>query len=243
MKKNDLFKFENKNDDFPFYNGNPMNFTALQSCFLLIVCIGSVVFFEVGANFLPNFIRPFINIIIPLLAFIIVVKSNWTKLFRKIHFKDIFLVFEVLVVNLIVSAIMGFLIASFFGGNPNPVTHIIKQNSTLDNIMFFASTIPMLFGEELITIIPFLVILQFSTKNLKLSRKQAVIIAWVLSAIVFGSIHLKTYNWNIIQAILGISIARLVLTFPYVKTKNIWISTFVHVLNDWCLFLPALLFK
>lgn len=243
MKKNDFFRFENKNDDFPFYNGNPMNFTALQSWFLLIVCIGSIVFFEVGSGFLPRFIHPFINIIIPLSAFAIVVKSNWTKIFRKIYFKDIFLVFGVLIVNLIVTLIMGLLIASFFGGHPNPVTNIIKQNSTLDNIMFFASSIPMLFGEELITIIPFLVILQFSTKNLKFSRKQAVIIAWILSAIIFGAVHLETYNWNIVQAILGISTVRLILTFPYIKTKNIWISTFVHVLNDWCLFLPALLLK
>jgi len=102
----------------------------------------------------------------------------------------------------------------------------------------------MLFGEELFTIIPFLVILQFSTKVLKTSRKKAVAIAWIVSAIIFGAIHLPTYNWNFMQSILGIGIVRLILTFPYVKTKNIWISFFVHVLNDWCLFLiPVLISK
>lgn len=39
MKKNDFFRFENKNDDFPFYNGNPINFTPFQSWFLLIVSV------------------------------------------------------------------------------------------------------------------------------------------------------------------------------------------------------------
>lgn len=243
MKKNDFFRFENKNDDFPFYNGNPMNFTALQSWFLLIVAIGSVVFFEVGSSFLPKFMHPFINIIIPLSAFAIVVKSNWTKIFRKIYFKDIFLVFGVLIVNLIVSAISGFLLTKFAGAAANPAVGSLNGNSTFENIMFAVKLIPMLFGEELITIIPFLVILQFATKNLKLSRKHAVTIAWILSAIIFGAVHLKTYNWNIVQAVIGISMARLVLTFSYIKTKNIWISTFVHVLNDWCLFLPALLLK
>jgi len=187
--------------------------------------------------------HPFINIIIPLSAFAIVVKSNWTKIFRKIYFKDIFLVFGVLIVNLIVSAISGFLLTKFAGAAANPAVGSLNGNSTFENIMFAVKLIPMLFGEELITIIPFLVILQFATKNLKLSRKHAVTIAWILSAIIFGAVHLKTYNWNIVQAVIGISMARLVLTFPYIKTKNIWISTFVHVLNDWCLFLPALLLK
>lgn len=30
--------------------------------------------------------------------------------------------------------------------------------------------------------------------------------------------------------------ARLILTLPYVKTKNIWVSTGAHVLNDWLFF-------
>lgn len=243
MKKNDFFRFENKNDDFPFYNGNPINFTPFQSWFLLIVSVGSVVFFEVGASFLPKFMHPFINIIIPLGAFAIVVKSNWTKIFRKIYFKDILLVFGVLIVSLIVSSISGFLLSKYAGATANPAAVSLSGNSTFENIMFMVKLIPMLFGEELITIIPFLVILQFATKNLKLSRKQAITIAWIVSAIIFGALHLKTYNWNIIHAIVGIGIARLVLTLPYIKTKNIWISTFVHVLNDWCLFLPAMLLK
>lgn len=243
MTNNNFFKFEKKNDDFSFYNGEPISFTALQSWFLLIISVGSTIVFSDLGNLIPDYIGPFINIIIPLGAFILVVKSNWTKLFRKIYFKDILLVFGVLIVNLGVSIIMGYLLSKFAGAGANPVTGVIKESSNSDNIILFVKIIPMLFGEELITIIPFLVILQFANKNLKLSRKKAVTVAWVLSAIIFGAIHLETYNWNIIQAILGISVARLVLTYPYVKTKNIWISTFVHILNDWCLFLPALLMK
>lgn len=124
-----------------------MNFTALQSWFLLIVAIGSVVFFEVGSSFLPKFMHPFINIIIPLSAFAIVVKSNWTKIFRKIYFKDIFLVFGVLIVNLIVSAISGFLLTKFAGAAANPAVGSLNGNSTFENIMFAVKLIPMLFGE------------------------------------------------------------------------------------------------
>ncbi|NBI07700.1 CPBP family intramembrane glutamic endopeptidase [Senegalia massiliensis] len=98
----------------------------------------------------------------------------------------------------------------------------------------------MLFGEELITIIPFLIVLEFSYKNLNLSRKRSIITAWIVTSLLFGAIHLPTYSWNIIQAILGIGIVRIILTYPYIKTKNIWTSLLVHLLNDWILFLPAI---
>ncbi|MOA19360.1 CAAX amino terminal protease self- immunity [compost metagenome] len=66
--------------------------------------------------------------------------------------------------------------------------------------------------------------------------KPAIILAWVVASIIFGAYHLPTYNWNIIQAIVGIGIARVVLLYPYLKTKNIWTSFIVHVMNDWTIF-------
>jgi hypothetical protein len=34
--------------------------------------------------------------------------------------------------------------------------------------------------------------------------------------------------------------ARLVLTLPWIVTKNIWVSTGAHIINDWLLFLVTL---
>jgi hypothetical protein len=90
------------------------------------------------------------------------------------------------------------------------------------------------------TIIPFLVILTFASKKLKLSRKTSIIISWVVTAVIFGLLHLPTYNWNLAQSLLIIGSARLVLTFAYIKTKNIWVSSMAHILNDWTLFSPHL---
>ncbi|WP_422110274.1 type II CAAX prenyl endopeptidase Rce1 family protein [Carnobacterium maltaromaticum] len=39
-----------------------------------------------------------------------------------------------------------------------------------------------------------------------------------------------------LQTVLTIGTARLILTFSYIKTKNIWVSFIVHLLNDWVLF-------
>jgi uncharacterized protein len=35
--------------------------------------------------------------------------------------------------------------------------------------------------------------------------------------------------------------ARLVLTLPWILTKNIWVSTGAHIFNDWLLFSMGLL--
>ncbi|MBY9085348.1 CPBP family intramembrane metalloprotease, partial [Paenibacillus sp. HN-1] len=117
----------------------------------------------------------------------------------------------------------------------NPVSEGFNGNFS-DAIATFLKMIPMLFGEELITILPFLVILALGVKKFKRSRKSAIILAWIAASIIFGAYHLQTYNWNIAQAILGIGIARVVLLYPYIKTKNIWTSFIVHLLNDWTLF-------
>ncbi|WP_340006606.1 CPBP family glutamic-type intramembrane protease [Paenibacillus sp. FSL K6-0276] len=137
--------------------------------------------------------------------------------------------------NLIVTFTVGYIISKLFSVSANPVGEGFNGNFA-DALPTFLKMIPMLFGEELITILPFLVILAFGVKKLKMSRKSAIILACVGSAILFGAYHLQTYNWNSVQAIIGIGIARIVLLYPYLKTKNIWTSFIVHVMNDWTLF-------
>jgi membrane protease YdiL (CAAX protease family) len=92
-----------------------------------------------------------------------------------------------------------------------------------------------LLGEELITILPFLALLTFLHSRAGLGRPAALLIAWVVSALAFGAIHLPTYDWNIVQCLVVIGSARLVLTWAYVWTKNIWVSTGAHILNDFAL--------
>ncbi|WP_251859884.1 CPBP family intramembrane glutamic endopeptidase [Clostridium sp. Marseille-Q2269] len=241
MKNNNFFKFENKNVDFPFYKDEPSNLTPVASILLFIITIGSVIFYDFAGSIIPGVLAPFINIIIPLGALIIIVKSDWKKLFRKIDGKDLLLVIITVIFLFFCNIILGLLLNKFFGAKPNPLSHIIESSSVYEIILLLAKTIPMLLGEELITIIPFLIILRFGTRILKVSRKKAIIIAWIVTSVIFGAIHLKTYSWNIIQAVFGIGIARIILTYPYIKTKNIWISFLVHLLNDWIIFLPSLL--
>jgi len=65
--------------------------------------------------------------------------------------------------------------------------------------------------------------------------------AWLITAVLFGLMHLPTYGWNLVQCVAVIGSARLVLTLPWILTKNIWVSTGAHIVNDWLLFAMGLL--
>ncbi|MNG99657.1 CAAX amino terminal protease self- immunity [compost metagenome] len=88
----------------------------------------------------------------------------------------------------------------------------------------------------MVSILPFLAILWFCHTKLGLTRKSAIIIAWLSTALIFGAMHLPTYDWNFLQCFLVIGTARIVLLSGYIITKNIWVSTGAHIINDWLLF-------
>jgi membrane protease YdiL (CAAX protease family) len=112
---------------------------------------------------------------------------------------------------------------------------------TAGRIAFFAKTLPQLFGEEVVTILPFLALMTLLSSGFGVGRKAAVVSAWLISSLLFGLIHLPTYDWNWVQCIVVIGTARLVLTLPWILTKNIWVSTGAHIVNDWLLFSMSLL--
>ncbi len=68
------------------------------------------------------------------------------------------------------------------------------------------------------------------------SRRRAILAAWLATAVWFGAAHLPAYGWNVAQSFLVIGVARLVLTPAYIRTKNILVSTGAHILNDWATF-------
>ena len=58
------------------------------------------------------------------------------------------------------------------------------------------------------------------------------IFAWVVSSLIFGAMHLSTYNFNIVQAVIGIGIVRFVLSAVYIRRKNLTLAYIVHFLYD-----------
>jgi Type II CAAX prenyl endopeptidase Rce1-like len=58
----------------------------------------------------------------------------------------------------------------------------------------------------------------------------------VATAIWFGAAHLPTYDWNFVQAIVAIGLARIALSIAFIRTKNILVSFGAHLLNNWVTF-------
>ena len=100
---------------------------------------------------------------------------------------------------------------------------------------------PQLLGEELFTILPFLALLWWLHARAGIRRRKALVLAWLLSAIPFALVHLPTYGWDLLQCLSIIGTARLVLSLAYLLSRNLWVSTGAHVLNDWMLVGTALL--
>ena len=114
-------------------------------------------------------------------------------------------------------------------GSANPIFDVLTDENVK---RFIVSTIIQFIAEEIIFIIPFLfVINKLRTKNEKLKTLAAIL----LSSLIFGAMHLTTYNFNILQAVLVISIIRTGLSMSYVLSKNLTVTYLVHMIYDWVL--------
>ena len=61
------------------------------------------------------------------------------------------------------------------------------------------------------------------------------IVAILVSSVIFGAMHISTYNFNILQAVLVISIIRTGLSMSYVISKNLTVTYLIHIIYDWTL--------
>jgi uncharacterized protein len=238
-------RLEDPASDFPFYNGVPTPISNRQWLFVVaMVVIGFLMMVlpipwpsDTFKQFSPAILMP----AIPLLALAYVAPGHWKSIFGKVGGREVKLMFGFALLNFVVSMSVGTTLTALTEVTSNASTSQLGDLDLAGRLAFFAKTIPQLFGEEVITLLPFLAVLQWCSKCLGMGRKGAIICAWVITSVVFGLIHLPTYDWNWIQCIVVIGSARMVLTLPWILTKNIWVSTGAHIVNDWLLFLMALL--
>ncbi|TXH92188.1 MAG: CPBP family intramembrane metalloprotease [Pseudomonas sp.] len=246
VRNEDRFaRLEDRSTDFPFYNGVPVSISGRQWLFVMaavvagFLLLASPIDWPDGAfwKFLPAILMPGL----PLIALAYVAPGHWKAIFGKVGGREVKLMFGFALLNIVVSMSVGVIVHAFAEVTPNGSTAQLGDLETAGRIAFFAKTIPQLFGEEVITLLPFLALLQWFSKSFGMGRKGALLGAWLTTSIVFGLIHLPTYDWNWIQCIVIIGSARMMLTLPWILTKNIWVSTGAHIVNDWLLFAMMLL--
>jgi membrane protease YdiL (CAAX protease family) len=233
-------RLEDPGTEFPFYNGAPVAISSRQWLFVMsMVVVGFAmlmlpIHWPGGAfgALIPAVLMP----VIPLVAFAYVAKGHWTAIFGKVGFREVRLMLGFALLNIVVSMSIGTLVYAFTEVTSNVANAQLSEADTAGRIAFFAKTIPQLFGEEVITLLPFLAVMTWLTHSFGMGRKGAIVGAWLITAVIFGMLHLPTYNWNWVQCIVVIGSARLMLTLPWIMTKNIWVSTGAHIINDWLLF-------
>ncbi|OYU45671.1 MAG: CPBP family intramembrane metalloprotease [Burkholderiales bacterium PBB4] len=241
-----FFRWEDLGTDFPFYREEPATVSNGQWC--IVVSVVAIAFLALALSAsLPvkGLFWAFIPAVglaaLPLIALALVAPRHWGCLFGRVGSREVRLMLGFALLNIVISMTVGAAVMAMFGTASNASTAQLGALDTAGQIAFFAKTLPQLLGEEVITILPFLAILQWLTIGLGRSRKTAVMCAWVLTSVLFGMLHLPTYDWNWVQCIFVIGGARMVLTLPWIMTKNLWVSTGAHITNDWLLFGVGLL--
>ena len=226
--------------DFPFYAGTPVLLAGWQ--WLVVLASLALAFWLLTTALIPPgegigmLLRPLLFCSVPLLALAWVAGPAWSALFRRVHSRDVLLMVAIAVLNLMVTLVVGLLFANAMHASANPMFGSLSVADGSTRLIAFTAMVPQLLGEELFTILPFLACLWLLHTKLKTSRRTAVLLAWLLSALPFALIHLPTYQWNVLQCLLIIGTARLVLSLAYIFSRNLWVCTGAHVLNDWALF-------
>lgn len=236
----------NDGRDFPFYNLLPAEIPTWKWILIILSCVvgfASLLFIGFEDQIL-SLIPRIMFAGIPLATFIILAKPNWRAIFKPLKWADAPTIIVFWLLTLGLSATAAFIVT---GGDPagghlaaNSATNTVLDGGLWGIVGFYLGTFIQLFGEELVTILPFLAILYWLHSKFNVSRKIAITLALIVTAISFGAMHLPTYGWNFVQAIVLIGIARIALTLAFIRTKNILVSFGAHVVNDWVTFTLAL---
>jgi len=231
--------------DFPFYNGTPVGLSGPQ--WLVVLASIALAFWLLVAPWTrpPHPWGMWVPVLlfcsVPLVALALVAGGHWKALFHRVRGRDVLLMVGIAALNLVVTMLVGAVVTGLHHGSANPVFQSLGNADTVTRAMTFAAMVPQLLGEELLTILPFLALLWALHTRLRMKRRTALLLAWLLSALPFALLHLPTYQWDLMQCLVIIGTARLVLSLAYLFSRNLWVSTGAHVLNDWMLFGAGLL--
>ncbi|MEU2201286.1 CPBP family intramembrane glutamic endopeptidase [Isoptericola sp. NPDC019482] len=226
--------------DFPLYAGDPVRLSGRRWGVLMasvLVAVACDLFVTVpGPAWLALALRGTLFAGIPLVTLHLVAPGTVGRLFQRLRPRAGLLAVGIAVANVVVSFVVGGLVSVLVETHPNPMGGTIAAQGVLDRALTYLAMIPQLVGEEIFTVLPLLAVLTLATTVWHLSRRSSLVLAVVVSTLLFAALHLPTYGWNVLQCVLVIGTARVVLLVPYLLTKNLAASATAHVLNDWALF-------
>lgn len=222
MEKNNIRKKDMM--DFPFEEVSTKNWILA-----FLVSVGGFFYISFGLWTLPKvlineYFIAFLFLFFCILSLYILDHKFFNKIFKKISKKDILMIMFTLVVC------YGMAYLSSLGKTDlveNPITGVISKSTI---IRILTVTAIQLIGEEVLFVIPFLFI--YNKMKIKNNRNLSILVAWIISSLFFGALHLPTYSFNFYQAFIVIGAVRMGMSISYILTKNLTASYIAHVLYD-----------
>ncbi|RXK17180.1 CPBP family intramembrane glutamic endopeptidase [Macrococcus sp. DPC7161] len=118
------------------------------------------------------------------------------------------------------------------------LSNLDDQNST-NIIKIFLTSWIQLIGEELITAIiclPILIILKRF-----LPWKLSLCLAILISSLIFGLLHIETYQYHFYQALIVIGMIRIPFTYLWFNTNTLWGGIIAHICFDYLLIVSIIM--
>ena len=231
---NDFFKFEEKDLDFPFYNGHPLLSTKDWSILVLGAIVYVAIVFGVfnfipGFEDLPSMAMALIHFLVLFLPVLYCCRGKIGLIFKKPKLKDLKVIVLCIVLYFIFSIVIRALMSLIFG---MPGASAATGASASGEVAL--QIISMLIGlmaEELVKVISLIVFMALIFK-FTADRKNSMIVGIILCCIFFGLIHLNAYDFNVVYCLLGVGLGCIIHLYPYLKTKNIVNSYLTHIAID-----------
>ncbi len=221
--------------DFPYYQGRPALLSNSGCLLVLAACAAGFAALLAVPHLIPGaaggWAGAILFVVLQLAGLALAVGPAWRAIFRRPRFREVLLALGCVPLLVIVPGAMAILVVGKLNLAANPGILAIGAMSPMHAANVMATSAVQLLGEELVTILPFLVLL---TLLHRAGAKPwlALGTSWVVTSLAFGALHLSTYDWHFGQALLVIGTSRLILTGVYVLTRNVWASTITHVAHD-----------
>lgn len=231
MNQIDLFEFEDKTYDFPFYKD--ANILKDKMGLGLLVSLILFMFLILGPIKFHNYQEQFILFLVMFIPLLFVTKAKLGVYFRKPELSNIKLILLCLLGDIglvFILAVLQYLINLVVPVNfLNPVATVNNAGNNLD-ILSIIFNIFQIIAEELFRVTLFLMILACSYNFLK-NRKKAIMISVVVTLFIVGLLHCNSYA-NLSYCIITIGFGSFFTLYPYLKTKNVLLSVIVHILYN-----------
>ena len=219
--------------DFPFYNGIPQLSKLDWIIFavgpiLTCLAIFGVIYYIPGMEYLfTDLLSPIMFCLIMLIPVAYVCHGKLSIFFRLPKLGDLKIIVICLILNMAYTLAVGYLLMKF-GFAPQANSAVIATNNVgIENLLLAIQLI----GEELFKVSVLILALSLIYHFIE-DRKVSVIIATVVTMIIFGLIHVGSYDGNLVQCLLLIGLGSIFHLYPYLKTKNVTNSYILHLLID-----------